>query len=118
MNKILGFFRKAETIYFRIMWGSLLFLVVYMLLNSSDFPGILAFLVPCFCIYIFIKKSRTLATVGGICVGLASVIMKYGLDGITIMFEDYCTKNSEAISALIIMVGIWWYIRRMWGKKK
>lgn len=48
--------------------------------------------------------------------GLASMIMKYGLDGITVMFNDYCTENSEAISALIIIVGIWWYIMRKCGK--
>ena len=118
MNKILGFFRKAETIYLRILWGILLYLVVCMLLNYSDCPSALVVLIPFFFVYVFIKKSRMLATVGGIGVGLASMIMKYGLDGITVMFNDYCTENSEAISALIIIIGIWWYIMRKCGKTR
>ena len=45
MNKILGFFRKAETIYLRILWGILLYLVVCMLLNYSDCPSALVVLI-------------------------------------------------------------------------
>ena len=59
MNKILGFFRKAETIYLRILWGILLYLVDNgTSLNYSDCPSALVVLIPFFFVYVFIKKSQ------------------------------------------------------------
>ena len=106
MNKIQNFFRKADTILFQIIWGTLLFLIIYMLLNYSNFPTIIVFLIPCFFMYIFIKKSK-------IVVGVAGVLMRYGLAGMTLMIGDFFSENTEAAWLLIIViVGAWYMIRQ------
>ena len=91
MNKIQNFFRKADTILFQIIWGTLLFFIIYMLLNYSNFPTI----------------------IGGIVVGVAGVLMRYGLAGMTLMIGDFFSENTEAAWLLIIViVGAWYMIRQ------
>ena len=61
MNKIQNFFRKADTILFQIIWGTLLFLIIYMLLNYSNFPTIIVFLIPCFFMYMIMYIQKITA---------------------------------------------------------
>ena len=118
MNKIQNFFRKADTILFQVIWGTLLFLIIYMLLNYSNFPIIIVFLIPCFFMYIFIKKSKIAATIGGIAVGVVGVLMKYGLAGMTLMIGDFFSENTEAAWLLLIVIAGAWYMIRQRRKKR
>lgn len=118
MNKILGFFKKLGTVYILLLWGLILYLLICMLLHFSHVPDFLALLLPLVFIYFFIKKSRIIATVTGIGVGIISVFFCYGIAGTVGMMKDYYNRNSEAVLSLLIIIGVFWYLIRYWGKKR
>ena len=89
-----------------------------MLLNYSNFPTIIVFLIPCFFMYIFIKKSKIAATIGGIAVGVVGGLMKYGLAGMTLMIGDFFSENTEAAWLLLIVIAGAWYMIRQRRKKR
>lgn len=50
------------------------------------------------------------ATIGGIVVGVAGVLMRYGLAGMTLMIGDFFSENTEAAWLLIIVIVGAWYM--------
>lgn len=114
MNRIKSFFKRIGTIYTLFLWGSILFLLIYMLLYFSKLPDLLVVIVPCLFIYVFIKKSRMIATVGGISAGIASVIFSYGIDGTVAKIQAFVNKEPEIVLGfLFFIVAIWYMIRSL-----